>query len=122
MGSRTSFGTAFIISVSVMPGATALTRIPMGPSSRARETVSPFTANLDAGYAKPLGWPEILTMEGGEDDARSLATMHSAAARGGVEHPFDVQVHHPCQKVSSVYSMKGCSPTPALFTRISMHP
>jgi hypothetical protein len=29
IGSITSFGTAFIISVSVIPGATALTRIPL---------------------------------------------------------------------------------------------
>ena len=35
MSSITSFGTAFIISVSVIPGATALTRIPLGPSSLA---------------------------------------------------------------------------------------
>jgi hypothetical protein len=35
IGSITSFGTAFIISVSVIPGATALTRIPLGPSSLA---------------------------------------------------------------------------------------
>ena len=48
-GSMTSLGTAFIMSVSVMPGATALTRIPLGPSSRARDMVSPLTANLDAG-------------------------------------------------------------------------
>ena len=45
----TTVTTAFIISVSVIPGATALTRIPLGPSSLAKETVKPFTANLDAG-------------------------------------------------------------------------
>ena len=44
-----SLGTAFIMSVSVMPGATALTRMPLGPSSRARDTVRPLTANLEAG-------------------------------------------------------------------------
>ena len=48
IGSITSFGTAFIISVSVIPGATALTRIPLGPSSLAKDTVKPFTANFDA--------------------------------------------------------------------------
>ena len=63
MGSITLFGTAFIMSVSVMPGATAFTRMPLGPSSRASEIVMPLTANLDAGYAKPAGWPEMLTME-----------------------------------------------------------
>jgi len=123
MGSMTSFGTAFIISVSVMPGATALTRIPMGPSSRASETVSPFTANLDAGYAKPLGWPEILTMEEVERMTPSpRATIHSAAARVALNTPLMFR-SITLSKVSSVYSMKGVlSDTPALFTRISMHP
>ncbi len=41
--------------VSVIPGATAFTRIPFGPSSLARELVMPLTANLDAGYANPPG-------------------------------------------------------------------
>ena len=61
----------------------------MGPSSRASETVSPFTANLDAGYANPLGWPEILTMEGGgEDDALPPGYHTLGGGAGGVEHPL----------------------------------
>ena len=48
-----SSGTLFIISVSIMPGATALTRIPAGANSRARDFVIPFTANLLAGYPTP---------------------------------------------------------------------
>ena len=54
-GSITDFGTSFIISVSVIPGATAFTLIPFGPNSLARDIVRPFTANFDAGYAKPDG-------------------------------------------------------------------
>ena len=34
---------------SYITGATALTRIPLGPSSLANDTVNPFTANFDAG-------------------------------------------------------------------------
>ena len=93
-GSRTSLGTAFIMSVCVMPGATAFTRIPFGPSSRAKDTVSPFTANLDAGYAKPLGWPEMLTIDEVERiTPLPLATMHSAAARVALKTPFHIQIH-----------------------------
>ena len=44
----TSFGTAFIMSVSVMPGATAFTRMPFGPSSLARDFVKPFTFSGDS--------------------------------------------------------------------------
>ena len=101
-GSRTSLGTAFIMSVCVMPGATAFTRIPFGPSSRAKDTVSPFTANLDAGYAKPLGWPEMLTIDEVERiTPLPLATMHSAAARVALKTPFTFK-SMTLSKVSSV--------------------
>ena len=40
------FGSAATISVRVMPGATAFTRIWKGPSSRARDQVRPLTAYL----------------------------------------------------------------------------
>ena len=56
-------GSAATISVRVTPGATALTRIPAGPSSRARLFVRPLTANLLAGYPTPLGCPYRLTIE-----------------------------------------------------------
>ena len=102
MGSMTSLGTAFIMSVSVMPGATALTRMPLGPSSRARETVRPLTANLEAGYAKPLGWPEMDTME---EVLRitplPLGTMHSTAARVALKTPLTFR-SMTLSKVSSV--------------------
>lgn len=45
-GSIISFGSAATISVRVMPGATAFTRIWKGPSSRARDQVRPLTAYL----------------------------------------------------------------------------
>ena len=54
-GSIICFGRFFTISVSVIPGATALTLIPNGASSRESETVIPFTANLLAGYITPDG-------------------------------------------------------------------
>ena len=41
------------------PGATALTRIPRGPTSRARRRVRPSTAAFDAAYGTPVtgeGW------------------------------------------------------------------
>ena len=122
-GSITSFGTAFIISVSVIPGATALTRIPLGPSSRARDTVSPLTANLEVGYARPLAWPEILTMDEVERiTPLPLAIIHSLAARVAVKIPFTFR-SMTRSYVSSVYSVKGVlSETPALFTRISTQP
>ena len=44
-----SSGSAATMSVRVTPGATALTRMPAGPSSRARLFVRPLTANLLAG-------------------------------------------------------------------------
>ena len=111
------------MSVCVMPGATAFTRIPFGPSSRAKDTVSPFTANLDAGYAKPLGWPEMLTIDEVERiTPLPLATIHSAAARVALKTPFTFK-SMTLSKVSSVYSINGVlSETPALFTRMSTQP
>ena len=89
MGSMTDLGTARIISVSVMPGATALTRMPLGPNSRAKDTVIPFTANLDAGYANPLGYPEILTIDDVERITPCpLSTINSVMERVALKTPF----------------------------------
>ena len=49
MGLMTSSGRLATISVLVTPGATALTRIPMGASSRESDWTIPLTANLDVG-------------------------------------------------------------------------
>ena len=62
-GAITDSGSALTISVSVIPGATAFTRIPFGASSRERDCVRPFTAYLLAGYITPEGCPYILTIE-----------------------------------------------------------
>ena len=88
-GSIRFFGTDFIISVSVMPGATALTLIPFGPSSLAREIVKPFTANFDVGYAIPQGWPEMLTIEDVERiTPLPCSTIISATALDALKTPF----------------------------------
>lgn len=56
-GLITASGSAATISVLVIPGATAFTRILSQPSSLARDFVNPFTANFDAGYPHPDGYP-----------------------------------------------------------------
>ena len=48
-GLITSSGREATMSVLMTPGATAFTRILSLPSSLARDLVSPFTANLEAG-------------------------------------------------------------------------
>ena len=48
-------GSAATMSVLVMPGATAFTRMPLGASSRERHCVRPLTAYLDVGYPQPDG-------------------------------------------------------------------
>ena len=45
------------MSVFVTPGATAFTRMLSGPSSLANDFVIPFTADFEAGYPTPEGYP-----------------------------------------------------------------
>ena len=62
-GSLISFGSAATISVRVMPGATAFTRIWKGPSSRAEGPGQTVDRIFTGWIATPPGWPQMLTIE-----------------------------------------------------------
>src|SRR6478735_9236455 len=77
------------IGVSMKPGGTALTVMPIGPYSSASDLVSPFTAALAATYADMYGCPDCaLDEELFADRAQRRVDRGAIRDVGGVRELF----------------------------------
>ena len=113
----TSGGSAFSISVLMTPGATQLTRMPVGASSDARERVSAISAPLVAEYVTSQLAPRRPQM----DDTLTMHPACSWSIWGSTacmvwNAPSTFTAKYRRHRASVISWNSACPATPALFT------